>query len=200
MDGSWEFILKSYVEKTIRVFEDEEIKTILWGSCFWLENGSINTNILDIAHAAINNLLDYNELFGYYKIVIHSKVSGDYFFWGDNSGTQGFFVDEQNCVFSNSFLTIKERAASVQPNYYAIAQLFSAGYILSNDTVVAGIVSTDWRKTYSCINGNLEIKNKGLVSLSNNKGMDLHTLILGLRKAFLGEIAAVCTGGTDSRS
>ena len=131
MDGSWEFILKSYVEKTIRVFEDEEIKTILWGSCFWLENGSINTNILDIAHAAINNLLDYNELFGYYKIVIHSKVSGDYFFWGDNSGTQGFFVDEQNCVFSNSFLTIKERAASVQPNYYAIAQLFSAGYILT---------------------------------------------------------------------
>lgn len=180
---------------------DENIEVFCNGIIIWKRQNNNCTDILEIAREVINGSLDFNDLYGFYKIVIFDKTQETYTFWGDNAGSQMFFYNDDTYFFSESFLKMKNSLTHFNPNYAAIKQLFCFGRVYTDDTLIEDIKCTDSEKYYTISNDGFVVKEKDLLPLYKNTGKSLDfimdTLIDNIDK---NKIGAVCTGGTDSRT
>ena len=182
--------------------ENEQMCVFLSGIAALVNGGNVPCkDLLEIAQAAVDGSLNYNNLHGYYRMVVYDKVHSKHLFWGDNSGSQFFFVDWQENLFSDRFLTLVERRSGVlKPCYEAVIQIIN-DHVFSNETVVAGITKTDPEMFYEYQNGVCAAHSKALQPLSQRKGIQLDQLMEILtQKINDAESGAVCTGGTDSRA
>ena len=182
--------------------ENEQLCVFLSGIAV-LANGEKTPcqNLLEIAQAAVDGSLNYNNLHGYYRMVVYDKVHSKHLFWGDNSGSQFFFVDWQNNLFSDRFLTlVEQRSGALKPCCEAVMQIIN-DRVFTNETVVAEITKTDPEMVYEYQNGVCAAHSKALQPLCQRNGIRLDRLMEMLtQKTSDCETGAVCTGGTDSRA
>lgn len=182
--------------------EDDKLLIFCNGLVVFAKNGKTTTDLLEIAHAIVEEQLDYNDLYGFYRMVIVEKSQSKIIFFGDNSGSQRFFFDKQTGCFSDSLLAlIKLNKRRALPNYSAIYQMLSYGGIFTDDTLVEGLFRTDSEKVYSLKDGEIKEETKKLNSLTLDEGKTLHDVMRILMQGIDTEhTCAVCTGGTDSRT
>lgn len=189
-----------YSSNNYKRFEDGQL--VLWhtGFIFSLSEKCVEYDVLKIAHSVIDGTRDFNDLHGFYRVVIYVKNKDALYFWGDNCGTQLFFIDKQEHTFSDSMRSLCEKR-SISPNFNAIYQLLSADYIFTCDTIVDGIQTTDPEYYYVCRDNEICAYNKGLRRLSDLAGLDLQEYMsIAVNTLSEDKICAVCTGGTDSRT
>lgn len=189
-------------DKEVYHHKEDETLIVFWVGLIVYDIGrNENTDILEIAHNVLDGSINFNKLHGFYKIVIYEKISNKYFFWGDNAGSQRFFIDKYRQTFSDSMLSIrKNRGNDIKPCFSAIASLLSEQGAFTGETILEGVYFTEAEKYYSFESGKIEVMEKKLLTLSENKGKTLKDIMEMLLKAIGNrQIAAVCTGGTDSR-
>ena len=182
--------------------EDDEVSVYCLGAIAYYVDNNISTNVLKIAHCILDDSLDFNYLYGFYKIVIYDKVKDNYFFWGDNAGSQRFFVDYTKVIFADSLLALRNwRKADLKPCYSAIALLLQENGALTDETLVEGIKITDTEKYYTFNKLGIKEYDKGLLNFTENKGRTLSEIMdIELEIVKDASFCAVCTGGMDSRT
>ena len=72
--------------------EDDKLIIFCNGLVVFEKNGKTTTDLLEIAHAIVEEQLDYNDLYGFYRMVIVEKSQSKIIFFGDNSGSQRFLT------------------------------------------------------------------------------------------------------------
>ncbi len=158
-------------------------------------------DIVEFSTKFLERNLDFNTIIGWYKIVIFNKEDSKWYFFGDNSNSQHFFYAKKTGDFSDSFLSLKNKMC-VTPNYTAIYELLGLGFTAGENTVANEISRTD--KDYYYIYDGTEItkESKNLKRLNElNYPLSIRDVIKPLTPQIKGKrIAAVCTGGTDSRA
>lgn len=193
------WLTKRYRDSIINTVEDNDLRVICIGTICY--DSAPNLTVLDIAHSAAAGSLDFNKLHGFYKIVIFVKETKEYIFWGDNQGSQVFFIDSVAKTFSDSFISLRDaRKGEITPCFSSVAELLAANYIFSDETVIKGIYTTSLYSYYRYFDGSFSEFSKGLLSLEENKGKSLSALMELLKTSIKVPIFAVCTGGTDSRA
>ena len=191
-----------YGEKEYQEQADGRLYVWYTGILFYYDGSYLEKDVLKIAYLLISGELDFNLLHGFFRIAIYDKDTHLYYFFGDNSGTQYFYIDEDKNTFSDSLLQLAEKK-EIEPNYNAIYQLLVGDYILTNDTIINGITKTCNGSYYILYEGGVKLTNndKKLKKLSELNGMQLSEYMSLLMSAMEGStICAVCTGGTDSRT
>ena len=182
--------------------ENPYIKVVCMGMLVQIRDDEYCTDLLSIAQAALEGTLDYSGLHGSYKLVILDKQSGAYLFWGDNAGSQFFFIDHAAATFSDSLLALKRmKGKDAKPCYEAAAQLFAMGRSITGETLLSGVKVTDPNKVYRMRNGKVETLDKALPAFGEmdpnadlSRVMDALLAMAGKRQC-----CAIVTGGTDSR-
>ncbi|MBO4649751.1 MAG: hypothetical protein J5653_00995 [Clostridiales bacterium] len=161
------------------------------------------TDVSEFVDRFLAGTLNFNRVIGWFRIVIFTKKDSIWYFFGDNSNSQHFFYDEKTGVFCDSLLGLKEKMSSeLEPNYEAITNMMAAGYSIGKETIVSGILRTDKTCYYSFDGTKITEKSKGLQDFIDLK----HELdVVSVLRPIEGQtkdkkIAAVCTGGTDSRA
>lgn len=197
------FWRSSYLEEQAYDYAENERLCVFLSGIAVLMDGK-NTpcqDLLEIAQSAVDGRLNYNNLHGYYRMVVYDKVQRKHCLWGDNSGSQFFFIDWQNHTFSDRFLTlVEQRKGNLQPCCEAIMQVIN-DWVFTNETVVSGITKTDPDMVYEYTDNQCVASSKNLAPLSERKGICLEQLMEVLTgKTDDAESGAVCTGGTDSRA
>ena len=154
-----------------------------------------------VAEACLSGQLDFNELFGSYRIALNNERTGEITVWGDNCGTTAFFYDRDSGVFSDSFLCLVRRRESVSPCHEAIARIFANAPEVGGHTPVENILSTIPEDIYEVsATGAPTVRSKKLRA-PDGDGTGADEIIGQLVKALDGsKYTAVCTGGTDSRA
>ncbi len=168
-----------------------------------LDNQSSETDCVNrVAEQFASNKLNFDSLIGFYTIVIEYKETSEVVFWGDNSGSQRFYIDNERKTFSDSLLALRKmRGKDIEPDYASILQLLCTDRIVTGRTVIDGIVPTDPRFYYSVKGDVITPNSKKLSSLKDlGTSADLNRIITALTRAVHDEkVCAVITGGTDSR-
>lgn len=181
----------------------EDNTLIIWctGICFLLQGNVIYTDLLVIADKVLHEQINFNELYGFYKIAIYNKQDNSWLLFGDNAGSQFWIIDYEKKIFSDRLLSIRDqRKGNILPNYDAVLQMCSEGYILTEDTLIKNVSRTSSEYYYLIVRNNIQKKSKKLSAFSRSKGMDLKQLMEILCKNISqSQVACVCTGGTDSR-
>lgn len=185
------------------IFENENYKIWLSGIVVYENDIYNNEKIYDLAHKICTKNIDYNEIYGYFRLSIFDKINNQYLLLGDNSGSQYFYYLNNVCVFSDSFLTIKKQIEKPTIDYSAISELFTLGRIFAEDTIIKEIKKTDSNKYYIVNKTGITSYTKELSPFNkidkakNNFAKIMDKLISKLHK---NKIGAIITGGTDSRT
>lgn len=182
--------------------ENEDLEVYHRGNIAYLLENRYCFDVLEMARLAVAGELDFNELYGFYKIVVYDKNTQDFIFWGDNAGSQRFFIDKKYHIFADSLLKIREwRNGDIEPCYNSIALLIQENGILTNETILKDVYLSDSEKYYIFGNKRIEECTKQLKSFSNNKGKSLAEVMhIQLDSIVHTPFCAVCTGGMDSRT
>lgn len=178
---------------------------LVWyrGAIVLVDNGAYKTDISEIVSLFFQDKLDFNMLFGSYRVVALHNQTGNLYFWGDNSGSQVFYIDRNEGLYSDSFLSLlHERKGDLLPNFDSIAQLLKHGLVYSYEMLVKGIVQSNPNKYYKFDSVGIAELDKRLNKFSEVKEpLDMSKLTEALLTATGKEkVAAVITGGTDSRA
>lgn len=193
----------SKIYPNAQTFSDSEIKVTINGVVLLVQNDVVVNDALIIAHQVIDDTVDYNNLHGFYKMIIHNPKTDKLIFFGDNTGSQFFYIDYCSNSISSSFLNlVQERRENLEPNYSAILQLFRYSRIVACETIVKNISLTSSDQYYRFFGGRITAHSKKLKHFSTLKpSLSLQRLINELLKVAGGsQICAVATGGTDSRT
>lgn len=185
------------------ILEDDTCTVWYIGLIIYSSNGMSTTDVLQIAHMAIARSLDYNKLFGFYKIVVLDKLTGTKIFWGDNSGSQRFYYSLETGIIADTLtVCVKKHPIKINPCYDAIYQYLSIGKTLDNKTIVDEILMTSYDCIYLLNNGIIIEESKHLKPyMELDRNFNLSKLMRILTENIKEEhISAVITGGTDSRS
>ena len=186
-------------KKTGKYFDIENEKYKIWLSGVFSYKDKI-VNLLEIAELFVDNNLDFNDIIGWYRIVIYDKCNFCWYFWGDDAMSQHFFYYDNG--FSDSLLEIEKTSKNMRPNYGAIAQILGGGYTLNKDTLIDGVFRTD-KDCYYYFDGKIILeKSKKLKNFKDlKKKYDVVSILNPIMKQISNDVsAAICTGGTDSRS
>lgn len=179
----------------------ENEKYIIWlsGLLYYGESDA-DRDIFSIVSRFERGELDFNKLHGFYRLVIFDKNSESFFFWGDNSSSQYFFIDETRGLFSDSFLSlVRGRRGNISLCHEAAVQLIS-NIIFDELTLVEGIVRSSPEKYYRFVDKKIETLDKGLHPFCQCSGEEVFKITESLLAAARDwKCGAVCTGGTDSR-
>lgn len=91
--------------------KEENENLIVWysGVCYWIHQNDPCKDMVMISEKIMNEQIDYNELFGFYKIAIQRKSDKTWILLGDNAGSQFWVIDYQKRVFSDRLLELKEQ-------------------------------------------------------------------------------------------
>lgn len=136
-------------------------------------------------------------------MIIHNQKTDELVFFGDNTGSQFFYIDYCLNSISCSFLDlVYKRKGNLEPNYSAIAQLFRYSRIVDYETIVENILPSSADKYYKFIGGKIIAYSKELKHFSNLRPcLSLQRLMNELLKVAGGSnICAVANGGTDGRT
>jgi hypothetical protein len=167
------------------------------------DNGK--TDIIEFSTMILRGNLDFNTIVGWFRIVIYDKQNRKWYLFGDNSNSQHFFYNERTGLFSDSFLSLKAKlicSEGITPNYSAINELLGLGFTSGDKTIVKQIKRTE-KDSYYVYDGKSIIKrSKKIKYLSELKApMDICEVLEPLYNQIKAKkLAAVCTGGTDSRT
>jgi len=197
----YSFSLDNWINRPNNYQVSENEAYIIWCSGIVIvENRPCD--LLSLAQRAHRDQLDYNTLAGNFKLVIYIKQEQSYLFFGDNSGSQFLFMDDENARFSDSLLALRaQRGTTAQPNLNAVADLIEFDRIFGEKTLVAGIRKTCAEYYYRFCGGKFASFDKKLPSFSEMSPDIQFDNVLAPILASVQEakICAVCTGGTDSR-
>ncbi len=185
------------------VFEDDAITVWCAGLVAFSSGDFITSDVLEIAKMAVSKTLDYNNLFGFFKIVVFDKATEETLYFCDNSGSARFFYDKDAGVIADTLpLCVTLLSQKVRPCYEAIYQYLSIGRTIDNETIVDGVLMTSCDCIYWLKNGIIYEETKGLRAYSElDPSFSLEKLMRILTHAMDGElVSAVATGGTDSRT
>ena len=188
-------------------FSDDTLEAAVSGRIFLLTDSGrpedAEGDVLKIAHAVYDGTADFNNIYGFFKIVIADKTSGRTIFFGDNAASQNFFYDPENGTVSDSLLRLSRMGGKKRSfNLYAAAQYLAYGCTITQDTLVQGILKTDADMYYIVEGGKVSVHDKKLLPLSERytKG-DLYDFVKLMTRGMNGEgVCARVTGGTDSRA
>lgn len=182
-------------------YEDADFLVESMGVFYYLKQGVTVSDVCSIAKDVVDGSLDFNCLCGFFKIVIYDKKNRTFVFFGDNSGSQFFYIDLLCNEFSDSFLKLRaDRRSHFEVDFTAVCQLFCYNAILTTDTTIRGIQRTDENCYYKCNKGCIICYSKKLKPLSQIPNTNLDLVMNLLDSCTNGKkIAAVVTGGTDSR-
>lgn len=194
------WMARVYDEKLIHRDEDDRILVVCVGLIVQTVSAGERLSLLEIGHAAAKGELDFTRLHGNYKLVVYRKESDTYLFFGDNAGSQVFYIDRETQTFSDSFLALVQARSAYTPDYTAVRQLLADDYIPGCRTLVEQIEVTSLFAYYELAGGRIRAFSKRLPSLQENGGGEIAPLVDAYMEA-LGEepYCAVCTGGMDSR-
>ena len=182
--------------------ETETEKLSIWLSGV-LSYDDGKSNPIEFAQMFLKGSLDFNTIIGWFKIVIFDKENKKWYLFGDNSNSQYFFYSLKTGCFSDSMLSLREILADeVTPNYSAIYELLGLGFTVGEETVINEIKRTDKDFYYIYDGKRMERKSKRLKTLRTlDRQIEIFDIIKTLKDQIEGEkLAAVCTGGTDSRA
>lgn len=184
--------------KNYDIFENEEFRVMISGII-----AGAPEDYLRIAREIDDGEADFNNIDGWYKILIQCKNSEKCYFWGDNQGSQYFFFDEDSKEISDSFLKLAGNREKKTPNYVAVAELIKDGRITREDTLVSEIKKTDYELYYTFDGKSINAQSKNLNSIFEPKKRELNDVVAPIVNTIRSQkrtIGAVCTGGTDSRT
>jgi len=156
-----------------------------------------------IAEQSFRGTLAFREILGWFKVVIYQKSERRWLFFGDNCGSQCFFLDKDNAGFSDRLLTLREgRGSRAEINMEALADMICREGLIGTETPVKGIFKSDPDEYYIFQNSRFDCLSKALPPFSEEQEKMNITDIL---KPVIDQIGtdscgAVCTGGTDSRA
>ncbi|MEG1884454.1 MAG: hypothetical protein RR224_12170 [Clostridia bacterium] len=166
------------------------------------DDDAVLYDVLQIAHLALENALDFNKLYGFYKIVVLDLLSDTTMFWGDNAGSCRFYYHlQEGCVADTLPLCTEMLQGDIHPCYEAIYQYFSMGRTLDDQTIVDGIRMTSQRDIYVRKGNVIRLISKQLAPYQAlDPHFTLEKLMRMMRDGIKGKpVMAVITGGTDSR-
>jgi hypothetical protein len=158
--------------------------------------------LISVVDSIENGCVDFEKIYGFYKVVITDRKKDIQFFWGDNSGSQRFYINEEKTEVSDSFLYLIRGIGSDKLNMQGVSQLFAYGTIVDGTTIVNGIIKTDSEFYYEVYNGKIICYSKGLKHFCEKYVQ--HNLFdyvsaecsLHVEK----KVSARITGGNDSRT
>ncbi len=167
--------------------------------------GDIITNPLQIVQMLEDGILDFNELYGFYKVIVYNKKTGVVRFWSDNSGSQRFYIDVENGVFSDSLMQCAKlshnKGRELSIDIKAVTQYFTIGYCIDDTTLINSLEKTSVYDYYELENGTIKRFSKNLYPMAEGtKKITLNELMRILcHNIDNNQISDVITGGTDSR-
>ncbi|MDE6887964.1 MAG: hypothetical protein K2P45_04875 [Eubacterium sp.] len=159
-------------------------------------------DLYSLAEQALSDTLNFNKICGWYRIAIHDKKNNSWVFWGDHAGSQCFFINDQESRFCDSLLWLNDicKQKKLEPDLYAVSELFQYRRIFGNRTIFRHLKKTDPDHYYRLSEGRIIVKEKRLHSFSklpeNYRLSDVFDNLISKES----KICAVCTGGTDSRA
>lgn len=176
---------------------------IVWHSGVLAYYDGRPVDLFMIAEQAFRGNLEFSEILGWYKVVIYQKSSRCWLLFGDNCGSQCFFLDKENACFSDRLLTLRrKRGKKAEINMEALADMICRGGLIGTETPVSGIVKTDSSEYYLFHNDHFDCLSKSLPRFSaETEKLNITDILKPVLEQIKEEkICAVCTGGTDSRA
>lgn len=185
-----------------KIFENSRFMIYISGIIGRSDKSKID--LFSLAEQVLSNKLNFNNLCGWYRIAILDKENSGWIFWGDNLGSQYFFMNEQENKVCDSLLWLNAicREKEPKPDFYAVSELFQYGRIFGSRTIFSHLKKMDPDYYYLLSDDRIIARKKKLKSFwelpSNYHLYDVFDQFMDLRGR--KKICAVCTGGTDSRT
>ena len=193
---------KMYLHSNYALSENDTAECALFGVIAHMDDENVCYDALDIATRFCNGNLDFDNIVGFFRMVIYDKETGKQYYFCDNCGSMRFLVDKETNTVHDSFLSaIENRHGNIAPCYDAIAQKFAWLRTMDDTTVVEGIVKLGAHFYMEQDGEKLTEHKKGLKTFAQHRtDLDAKRITDILCKALEGQrIGAVITGGADSR-
>lgn len=155
-----------------------------------------------IAEDLESKTVDFERIYGYFRIVITDRISGVQFFFSDNLGSQRFYIDEKNCEVSDSFRYLIKGIGKDKLDIRGIAQIFAYGSAVDGISLAKDIIKTDSEYYYEIKEGRIFRHSKRLRRFCEKyTEHDLYDFVSSECNMHKDKpIAARVTGGNDSRA
>lgn len=192
-------IIESFKQAVDSPIISDHITAYYWGLPIYKHSLGGKESTLTIAEDYKNGALDFNMMWGSFRILLHNNISNESIFFCDNAGNCCFFYDKSS--ISTTFLDLARTKPVLEPNYQSIAQLLMFNCVYGFDTLAVGINRTNPNSFYSITANGFKENSKELKHFSELNTFDsMHSLMERLTNATKNEkVAAIITGGTDSR-
>lgn len=193
---------KNYLTADYKYYENERTECALFGIIALIDGDRVSYDVLDIAVRFCKGRLDFDNLVGFFRMVVYDKKSGRQYYFCDNAGAMRFFVDKKTNTVHDSFMSaVKNRNGDIAPCYGAIAQKFAWLRCMDDTTIVEGIIKLGAHFYYEQDWDKLTEHHKGLRTFAeyptNIDAKRITDILYGAIKD--EKIGAVATGGADSR-
>ena len=155
-----------------------------------------------IVNRIINKEVDFNNLHGFFKILIDNQDEGSFTLLTDNSGSQIFYLDSRDYRISDSLLLLSKGRKDNKPNYESCSRFLRESRVFSDDTVISDISVTNKDYVYTVTDGGVKRKEKHLTPFyKKTDRINLKQYMEAiLANISIDRVKTVLTGGTDNRA